>query len=222
MRPAKSATRGTAHVMRRAADTLCLDFANTVAWRKSEAREERLPSASSLLAWSVGAGVLDAGTAAQLGRRWETHPGEAAALYEQAVALREAIYRMLLAGIRGVPPPADALQVLNTLLSAAPPRTRIAPSGNTVGWWIGSGRSRSTDLLAPIAWSAADMLTGPRMSRVRECADDKGCGWLFLDESRAGTRRWCSMGECGNRAKARRHYLRRRLHADTADPAAGS
>jgi predicted RNA-binding Zn ribbon-like protein len=45
---------------------------------------------------------------------------------------------------------------------------------------------------------------------MRQCADAKGCGWLFLDESRAGTRRWCSMGECGNRAKAHRHYLRRK------------
>jgi predicted RNA-binding Zn ribbon-like protein len=66
-------------------------------------------------------------------------------------------------------------------------------------------------MLAPIAWSAADLLTGPRAQRVRQCADEKGCGWLFIDESRAGTRRWCSMGECGNRAKARRHYLRRKM-----------
>jgi predicted RNA-binding Zn ribbon-like protein len=67
------------------------------------------------------------------------------------------------------------------------------------------------DLLAPIAWSAADLMTGARAQRVRQCEDNKGCGWLFLDESRAGTRRWCSMGDCGNRAKARRHYLRKQL-----------
>jgi len=48
-------------------------------------------------------------------------------------------------------------------------------------------------------------LTGPRLDRVRRCANPE-CGWLFLDDSRAGKRRWCSMSACGNRAKARRHY----------------
>ena len=62
-------------------------------------------------------------------------------------------------------------------------------------------------LLAPALWSAGDLLTGPQLARVRECANDK-CLWLFLDESKNGTRRWCSMSACGNRAKAHRHYLR--------------
>jgi predicted RNA-binding Zn ribbon-like protein len=48
-------------------------------------------------------------------------------------------------------------------------------------------------------------LAGPRLDRVRRCANPE-CGWLFLDDSRAGKRRWCSMSSCGNRAKARRHY----------------
>jgi predicted RNA-binding Zn ribbon-like protein len=43
--------------------------------------------------------------------------------------------------------------------------------------------------------------------RVRRCANEK-CLWLFVDESKNGTRRWCDMTACGNRAKARRHYLK--------------
>ena len=46
-----------------------------------------------------------------------------------------------------------------------------------------------------------DLLAGPRLDRVRRCANPE-CGWLFLDDSRAGKRRWCSMQSCGNRAKA--------------------
>jgi predicted RNA-binding Zn ribbon-like protein len=164
---------------------------------------------------------LAAEHAAQVGQRWEKRPREAAALHAEAVTLREAIYRMFLASVRGEPPPADALQILNARLGAAPPRMRIAASGNAVGWWIRSGRPVSIDVLAPIAWSAADMMTGPRIRRVRQCADEKGCGWLFVDESRAGTRRWCSMGECGNRAKARRHYLRRRRQTGASDATDG-
>ncbi|MGH1554964.1 CGNR zinc finger domain-containing protein, partial [Streptomyces sp. L7] len=43
-------------------------------------------------------------------------------------------------------------------------------------------------------------MTSPSLTRVRDCAGPT-CGALFLDTSRPGNRRWCSMGTCGNRAK---------------------
>jgi predicted RNA-binding Zn ribbon-like protein len=62
-------------------------------------------------------------------------------------------------------------------------------------------------MLAPVLWSAADLLTHAGRRRVRRCANN-ACLWLFVDESKAGTRRWCDMSSCGNRAKSRRHYLK--------------
>ena len=62
--------------------------------------------------------------------------------------------------------------------------------------------------LDPIIKSAADLLVSPELKRVKQCADD-ACGWLFMDKSRNNSRRWCSMKDCGNRAKAHRHYLRK-------------
>jgi predicted RNA-binding Zn ribbon-like protein len=169
-----------------------------------------LPSPAALLDWCAGAGVLDAGAAAALRARWAARPPEARALYRRALALREAIYALFRARMLSEGSPADALRILNETLDAVPSRVRIAPGGDAFGWWVRSDRPAPSDMLAPIAWSAADLMTSPRARRVRQCEDDKGCGWLFLDDSRAGTRRWCSMGECGNRAKARRHYLRRK------------
>jgi predicted RNA-binding Zn ribbon-like protein len=61
-------------------------------------------------------------------------------------------------------------------------------------------------LLAPVMRSAADLLIRADR-RVRRCANE-ACLWLFNDESKAGTRRWCDMSSCGNRAKSRRHYLK--------------
>ncbi|MER7492408.1 CGNR zinc finger domain-containing protein [Streptomyces pharetrae] len=43
--------------------------------------------------------------------------------------------------------------------------------------------------------------------RIRPCAHE-ACVLHFFDTSRNGTRRWCSMAVCGNRAKASRHYAR--------------
>jgi predicted RNA-binding Zn ribbon-like protein len=45
--------------------------------------------------------------------------------------------------------------------------------------------------------------------RLRPCANDE-CRLFLIDRSRAGTARWCSMGVCGNRMKARRHYSKTR------------
>ncbi|GGP81833.1 CGNR zinc finger domain-containing protein [Streptomyces sindenensis] len=61
------------------------------------------------------------------------------------------------------------------------------------------------------AWYAAEnwlRLVADRPDRIRHCAND-ACVLHFHDTSKNGTRRWCSMAGCGNRAKAQRHYARR-------------
>jgi predicted RNA-binding Zn ribbon-like protein len=64
-------------------------------------------------------------------------------------------------------------------------------------------------VLWPVAIDAWDLLTEPELALVRQCpVEAGGCGWLFLDTSRAGNRRWCDMRTCGNRAKVRAHYSR--------------
>lgn len=67
-------------------------------------------------------------------------------------------------------------------------------------------------------WTAArDYLTLLRTApdRIRVCAHES-CILHFFDTSRNGTRRWCSMAACGNRAKASRHYART-VHAKESD-----
>ena len=63
-------------------------------------------------------------------------------------------------------------------------------------------------ILWPVARAAAELLTSDKATRVRVCEDDRGCGYLFIDQTKNHSRRWCSMESCGNRAKARRHYSR--------------
>jgi predicted RNA-binding Zn ribbon-like protein len=63
----------------------------------------------------------------------------------------------------------------------------------------------------PIAFAAVQLLLDDDLrSRVGQCADAEGCGWLFLDLSKNRSRRWCSIRECGNRAKQRRLQSRAR------------
>ena len=82
----------------------------------------------------------------------------------------------------------------------------VANMGDRLAWAWPAGASALELPLWPALWSAAELLMAPELARVREC---ESCSWLFLDTSRNHTRRWCSMEDCGNVAKARRHYARR-------------
>lgn len=88
--------------------------------------------------------------------------------------------------------------------------------GDAAGRFAWSWADEPLDLempLWPIARSAAELLTSPAaLPTLRLCASER-CAWLFLDTSRNGSRRWCSMRTCGNRAKARRHHARVRAAA---------
>ncbi|HEV7368631.1 CGNR zinc finger domain-containing protein [Arenibaculum sp.] len=188
------------------ADGLCLDFANTRYWRGSAQPTETLSGFGDLLAWCEGAGVLDPGGGGAL-RAWgDARRHEADRLAGKAVKAREAIYRLFGAVTAGDRPDEHDLERLNRLLAAAPERAVLADDAR--GWRLPPAEPSAASLLAPVLWSAGDLLAGPRMGRVRRCAND-GCLWLFLDDSKGGTRRWCAMSACGNRAKARRHYLRK-------------
>jgi predicted RNA-binding Zn ribbon-like protein len=125
-----------------------------------------------------------------------------------AIRFREVIYDILVAKLRGIEPLQPTLALFNELLTSARPDLCLEWHRNVLVWRLRHGRGSPFDLLGPIAFSASELMTGIKAGKVRQCEDDRGCGWLFVDESRAQRRRWCSMGDCGNRAKARRHYRR--------------
>lgn len=191
---------------------LCLDFANTLGWRGS-APSETLHGLPDLMQWAASSGSLLAGAIDGHGAwgsaAWaERHPAEAAAIFLRTIATRETIYRIFHAVASGGAPGDDDLLELNRALQETPARSALQRIGAGFGWRIEAKRPPAAPaLLAPALWSAGDLLAGPQLGRVRECANDK-CLWLFLDESKNGTRRWCSMSACGNRAKAHRHYAR--------------
>jgi predicted RNA-binding Zn ribbon-like protein len=189
---------------------LCLDFANTRYWRGSMQPTEQLGSVADLLAWCAAKAGLPADERAEVARWAAASPGSAT-LFAEALALRETIYRLFHACGTGPLPEAD-LTRLNRALLAAAPRHAVAPLGAGFGWPVPPGEPGAVRLLTPVLWSAADLLTGKRLARVRHCANPD-CQWLFLDDSKSGNRRWCAMSACGNRAKAHRHYARKKAAA---------
>ena len=186
----------------------CLDLANTLAYRGSDPSES-LHGFAELLKWGNDTGVIPANRANDL-RAWsDRHPKRAVECFNEAIGLREKIYRVFHAIASGGNPDKADLDLLNRALRAAPSRVTLGREAGDFGWQVEESKPSAVSLLAPVLWSAADLLVGPQLAKLRECSNEK-CLWLFLDDSKNGTRRWCSMQSCGNRAKAHRHYLRQK------------
>ncbi len=198
------------------AGVLCLDFANTAEWHASEQPAEKLRDYADLLAWAEAAGALPAERGAALRRLARRRPAEVAVVHARAIALREATYRLFASHARAEgADPAD-LALLNEHLGPALRRLRLDPSPAGFVWAWAEGPPDLVEPLWPVVRSAGELLTSDHLERVAQCADDRGCGYLFLDMSRNRSRRWCSMDTCGNRAKARRHYRRQKAEPPNA------
>jgi len=185
---------------------LALEFANTRYWRGRETISETLTSPEDLLKWCADAHI-PAAAIEQLRTWWQAHPRKAAQAFDEALELREAIYRIFRTlAEEGEPAGAD-LDVLNRALAQAPARARLVRANGGYAWALADLPLEITALLAPVIWAAGDLLIEPARIKVRRCANEE-CVWLFLDDSKSGTRRWCDMKACGNRAKAHRHYVK--------------
>lgn len=118
---------------------------------------------------------------------------------ERLVAVREALRGLLLANNSGEPVPAECLEVLNEQSAEAAVVLRFDAAGAALVTRCGGVDSAIARLLAVVHSSMNDR-TWPRLKACP--AED--CMWAFYDHSRNRSGTWCEMGECGNRAKARR------------------
>jgi predicted RNA-binding Zn ribbon-like protein len=117
--------------------------------------------------------------------------------------VRNAIGRVARAIAADAPPADDDLLAIND--AAAGPRT---PVQLTAPGTIRRPAATAEQALGTLAHEAVLLFGGPLAGgRIRVCGADD-CGLLFVDRSRPGRRRWCSMERCGNRAKTRSYRSR--------------
>ncbi len=189
---------------------LCLDYANTVGMHASENPVEQMHSFNDLTSWSVQIGLLTDDQAKNMVRAAAEHPGKAEEVYQMAISLREALYHIFSAEAAGLEPFVDYTNTFNSVLSRAIKHLNFKKSGNTYTWELIEVEREFERQLWPIAISAAELLISAKLERVGECADDDGCGWLFMDTSKNKSRRWCDMDDCGSRSKSKRYYNRKK------------
>ncbi|MET7338221.1 ABATE domain-containing protein [Nonomuraea sp. NPDC005650] len=173
----------------------CLDFVATLGKRHS-VPVERLRGPDSFGRWIVEAGLQS--------QEPVISPEDLAA----ARVLREALYRLLTSAMHGRRlDPADVDET-----NRAATRPDLAPQlvrRDIDAVALGHARGIASAVLATIARDAVLLVGGPLMDRVKEC-ENSGCSLLFLDDSQARRRRWCSMERCGNLAKIAGYRARNR------------
>ncbi|MQA04524.1 MAG: 4-hydroxybenzoyl-CoA reductase [Streptosporangiales bacterium] len=171
----------------------CLNLLATIG-RRGSTSVERIPAPADLATWLVDADLLDDLVPLDLGD------------LDRMRRLRDAAYAVVDAARHARTPAAGAVRLVNAAAAHPTPQLRLNPSGRTA--------ARRSDhpveaALAVLARDTIDLVTGPELTRVHECAATE-CRMLFLDTSRGTRRRWCSMTRCGNRAKVRTHAARNR------------
>jgi predicted RNA-binding Zn ribbon-like protein len=186
----------------------CLDFVNTKNWNDHEEAYDFFTEYHALLSWALQLHLITPQQAEQLSKLAGRKPGESINVLKQALTLREALYRIFFAiANEDQVPPAD-MALFNNAWVKALTRLQVQPDRKTYQWnWVGVDEALDS-MLWPVLHSAAELLISEKLDRVKNCG---GCGWLFLDTTKAGRRRWCDMRICGNREKSRRHYARTRV-----------
>jgi predicted RNA-binding Zn ribbon-like protein len=177
---------------------LALDFANTVDDPLGPQRYDHIADYPSLLGWSARRGVVPAEAVTTLRAEAARHPRRAAQVARRAAAFRAAVNETLGAVLDG----ADVAEPWAELRPYVAAAVGHATTPVPLSWDF-------VDLEAPlwpVAEAAFDLLAGPDLARLKRCA---GCPWLFLDKSKNGSRRWCSMQDCGTHQKVQRYVAKR-------------
>ena len=187
------------------AGNISLELVNTVNNYNSSTRRDKLLNYSYLVEWARGGEVLTQEQARELTRRGIEQEEEAEQVLARARLLRDNVHAIFTAVALEREPETGPIEGLNSELGNAMAHAVITTQDGRFGWdWKDMGETLDC-LLWPVARSAAELLVSDQVGRVRECAGDT-CGWLFVDTTRNHSRQWCDMRDCGNQAKARRHY----------------
>jgi predicted RNA-binding Zn ribbon-like protein len=194
------------HDLKIVGGSIALDFANTQSGPPEGPPDiESLADYGDLLEWSRYVGLLDDHEVAALRRMADRQPQLAGRSFRRAIALRRDLFAVFEAIARGREPSADGVRRLQDLAAEALTHAALVrTNGHFERRW-----AATNDLdrpLWPVAAAAVELLVAGPLERIKGCGL---CRYLFVDETKNRSRRWCSMDDCGTKAKTRNFVARR-------------
>lgn len=185
-----------------------LDFINTELI-EGDAVVDLLGGTGDLVAWVAQANLLDTNRSVAVEAQLIVDAKADEALH-QAKSFRRELRTQAERFAAGKSPTQAFINLLNNYLAAGAryPRLQKTHDGFDLSFRLQAPYDAEV-LLSLIAESAALFLATGQPERVK-CCEDTSCILFFYDTSKNHARRWCSMAACGNRAKAKAHYGRKR------------
>lgn len=178
---------------------LSLDFVNTVSWFDTARAHDWLDRPGNVTAWAFAAGILNERNRDMLDARPPTQLGKELGQVHQ---IRDDLRRVVRPLAFGKEPSSTTIETLTALVHQVCVNRRIDPASHQ---WIWTDPASLPEVLGPVIWNAAQVLTSADRTRIGHCPS---CNWIFYDTTRNRSRRWCDMADCGSRDKALRYYHR--------------
>jgi predicted RNA-binding Zn ribbon-like protein len=180
---------------------LSLNFVNTVEYRHEEFAVDFLHHYLDLITWAYFADAVGDSQKEMLLGLSQEKGYEAKQIYDEAIQLRDTMYEYIVNLIARDEVPQASMQLINQWISKAFSNLELRlVDGNFMLDWNADNFGLES-VLWPIINSFVDLVTSKNPKRIKQCSN---CGWVFVDNSKNNSRRWCSMEICGNRVKARR------------------
>ena len=187
---------------------ICFDFINTVNTRRKGVDFEYLSSYDTFLDWCEKTALCTTKQRRQLKKYAQQHSMEKAKSLESVIRLRETLYALFSEIASKQTVGETILHSFNTYLHTCFKQIEIKVQN---GKFSLAYKKIDENLLFPtwpIIYAAYKMLLSDQLDRVKECYN---CGWIFLDQTKNGQRKWCNPSTCGSVEKSRRYYERRKL-----------
>jgi predicted RNA-binding Zn ribbon-like protein len=188
---------------------LCLDFSNTLGMHASERGCEFLRSYFDLAEWSNYAGICTDEEERTLLHDAKKSPRKAEGILQEAKELREIIFRIFSSVAKNAVPQEKDIALFNRKLSKMMKQSKLEIAESGIEWNVKGDKNSLNWPLNAVIHSTFVLLISDKWDKVKMCADERGCGWLFMDHSKNRSRRWCDMTDCGNLAKQKRFTGRR-------------
>jgi predicted RNA-binding Zn ribbon-like protein len=186
---------------------LAFDFINTLNCWNKPATTDYLESFEDLLKWSSLTKMLSSGQIMIL-REWQQkHTSNTKKELTKLINLRSNLQALFSAIANNTTPSDKIAGCFNKSLADLFKYTKIIFQSNSAVVLVRNQKNPLPEPYLIILKSAYDIITSENFSRIKECP---GCGWIFLDKTKNGKRRWCNMHVCGNNNKASRFYYKQK------------
>ena len=185
---------------------ISLDFVNTISWPEMAREHDWLDKPDNFTAWALAAGIINKQTFNQLNARTQFLLIKE---LDEVHQIRTNLTNVLKPLAFGEQPALAAIKTLNVMLHQIC-TSRYIDKKNLKWAWKSS--ECFTDVLSPVVWNAANVLTNVDQTRIGYCPS---CEWLFYDTTRNRSRRWCDMEDCGSRHKSLNYYHRKKSSDDS-------